>query len=256
MPSPGYFEYFDSWVALFPNAKLYLIAVDGHLNGDLSYTGTNAFTDSITFKARVASWVGAFEDHLVSKGIDPAKVALAPIDEPGTERKERAVIAWGKAVHDRTKKYSSHIQLFVDTSGIDTKAGMDPYSSIVVDGDTVYSVADILCPENKVFFFQSDPNYGLDFFLDQRVNHGKELNFYDALPSRKIDPYAFDLLKGWIAYRYGAKAVHYWSLGDSGGSKKMNNYTAANPIYTPLYFDGSNVYSSKNGSCIRGQGRL
>lgn len=246
IPGANYFDYFDNWVALFPNAKIYEIAVDGHENGDLSDTGTNAFTAPAAFSARVASWVGAFEDHLASKGIDQSKVAFSPIDEPTSQQKERDVIAWGKAMRDRTKKYSSHIQLFVDTSGL---ASRDPESSVVVDGDTVYSVADILCPSSGVFAALSDPNHFFNFFLDQRVNHGKDLNFYDGA-GRDGDPYALYLLRGWLAYKYGADAVQYWSLGDSGGDRNMNDYTAKAPIYTPLYFDGSNVYAGKKMEAV------
>ena len=252
IPRSGYFEYFDSWIANFPNAYQYCIFIFADENGGFAYnntTGTyavNIFTETAKFNAMIASWMAAWEDHLVSRGIEPDRAVFLIIDEPGTVQRERATIMWGKALRDRPKKYNSHIQIFEDTSGLEGK----PYESTVIDGDDVYSVSDILCPLESIFIPGKDPNRGFEFFEDQRVNKGKRLMFYSCSFGREGDPYALNLIREWLIYKYHGEAVKYWSLGDAGGVADLNEYAASGKVYSPLYFDGPIVYSSKRWEAI------
>ena len=248
VPPARYFQDFDNWVAMFPDMPIYYIFLEVDENGN--FAGLNIFNDSDrpTCNARIKSWAEAWEDHLYSIGMDPERAAFLLVDEPGTSlQRNKAVIYWGKPLRDRPAKYGSKIQVWEDTSIDITDQAPQ------IEGDNVFTVSDILCP--GVYLSYSllpgsiDGKNRLDRYSDLRLSQGKKLEFYGGTV-QKLDPYGYNIMRDWIAFKYGASAQHHWCVIDSGGSTGLNAYVQPRPIYTPLYFNGPNIYTSKHFEAI------
>jgi len=246
-----YFNNFDRWMTDFPDMNYYVNFTIDITNG-CTFAGVSANLDpdhpeivNPHFTARVKAWADAFEDHMNSLGIAPDRIAFGLIDEPGSVAQQTAIINFGKAVRDRPIRYGSRIQIFEDMSF--TCPG-EQALIININGETMYTVSDIICPGEVGILEYDAQTHMSDFLTDMVKNDGKRLQFYSAGGhDGGLDPYGYELLREWIAFKYGADTINYWSvIHTSGeGNVPLNCYLENRHHYSPLYFDGPDVYSSK-----------
>jgi hypothetical protein len=237
-----YFQHFDQWIARFPNMPVYYIFASVDPAGN--FAGTNMYTNPALFTARVQGWMNALEDHMHALGMDPSRLAMLLLDEPGSLQEQTTIVNWAQAIENRPLRYGSRIQVYEDM----TLRQLPAYS---INGTDIYGVSDIISPSvGELLKYEqiglSYADHSLAFYQAQKAA-GKTLAFY-AAPDHLDDPYTFDLLNNWIEAKYGGSSMAYWSVLATGGTT-FNEYINSTD-YSRLYFDGTSVYASKHMEAI------
>jgi hypothetical protein len=112
------------------------------------------------------------------------------------------------------------------------------------------NACDILCPKRDLFV--SAESELRDYYLG-RQSQGTELQFYACAPNvRLLDPYAYHRLEAWVCWKYGAKAMYFWSFGSAATSSSWNEYAGGMEMdYTPFFIDETSVTSGKHMEACR-----
>lgn len=221
---------FDQWVALWPNAKMYMVfsAVKE------SFAGAESGTP--LFNARVGNWARFWAEHMGELGLSASQLGILLVDEPATEEEYDRVTAWAKAI----KAAAPDLVIWEDPLPTRNSPSLQAMMANV----------DVLCAKRRTYL--TEPKWYQDLFLDQR-SAGRELCFFDSDgPTPRLDPYSYYLLQGWHSFEIGAKGSAFWAFGDNGGASSWNVYppTVGQP-YTPLYLDDTSVTGSKYMEAIR-----
>jgi hypothetical protein len=229
MTSPPDTANFDAWLALWPDARQYLIfaAVGEHIH--------SLMAGSPEFNNAVGAWIQFWEQHAKDKGIRPEQIALLVFDEPHAQEHYDLIKHWQRAIR---------------ATGTTMRIWEDPtFDSPAAADLEMLALCDVLCP-NTPLFLQATPEYR-ELFLKQR-DEGRTLEFYSCSgPVRTMDPYSYHRLQAWQCRRYGATAGYFWAFGDSGGATSWNEYAAKGNAYTPLFIDRESVTPGKHLEACR-----
>ena len=220
----------DEWIALWPNAKMYMV----FSSVKESFAGSEIGTP--LFREKVGNWAHFWAEHMDAFGLSASQLGILLVDEPATRAEYDRTTTWAKAI---------------TAAAPDLVIWEDPLPKR--DSPSLQAMmanVDVLCAKRRTYL--TEAKWYQDLFLDQR-SAGRDLCFFDSDgPVRRLDPYSYYLLQGWHSFEIGAKGSAFWAFGDNGGVSSWNEYppTVGQP-YTPLYLDDASVTGSKYMEAIR-----
>jgi hypothetical protein len=227
---------FDSWIALWPDArKYYVFAGAGDYIGGSPY---KFYRGTPEFNTAVMAWITFWKNHIQAIGLEPAQVALLLVDEPcdNVPAIDDTIIAWAGAIHNAN-------------TGI--KVWEDPiYSARSTINESAMEACDILSP-NRLTFLAGDQALR-DYYVGRQAL-GTELQFYSCQgPVRSLDPYSYHRLQAWTCWKYQATAMHFWTFTRSGLRSSWNEYVrVAGDEFTPFFIDSTSVTPGKHMEACR-----
>ena len=220
---------FDNWVALWPDAKMYLVykAVGPVFEGE--EMGTEMFNK------KVGNWARFWSDHMLSKGMQPSQLGILLYDEPMSKDKYDLTVAWVRAI----RPAAPELVMWVDPQ---------PYED--QDCLEMFSVMDVLCIYRNPFLAR--PDWYRELFMNEQAM-GRELWFYNADgPARTFDPFSYYLLQQWHAFKIDARGSCFWAFADNGRVSCWNEYPAqTSGPYCPVYIDDESITAAKYMEAIR-----
>ncbi|MBD3291331.1 MAG: hypothetical protein GF393_00285, partial [Armatimonadia bacterium] len=184
----------DEFIALWPDAKIYLVFM--HV-GD-SFQGAEMGTD--LFANKVGAWAKFWADHVASLGLRADQLGVLLVDEPHSREQYETITAWANAI----EATAPGIVIWEDPQ----PQSPDPWVA------EMFEVADVLCPLRSQYI--SRPSWYREM-LAERQAEGAEIWFYSANgPARTFDPYAYYLMQAWHALEIGAVGSNFWAFADNG----------------------------------------
>ena len=227
MTAPPETDYFDAWIELWPDAAQYLV---------FAKVGTQFESwpmDTAEFNTAVQAWVTFWAEHMVAKGLQPDQLALLLVDEPRQPQHDERILAWARAI----RAADTGVRIWENPNHPD----MEQANQAMIDA------CHVLSPHRQIFL-NGGQGYR-DYFAKKR-DQGIGLEFYSAWATRLFDPYA-GRLTAWTSWRYGARAMHFWSLADTGGESSWNEYLASSDSYAPLFIAENSVTAGKQLEAVR-----
>ena len=227
----------DQWMALWPQAKRYMVfkAVGASFDG--------AKMDTDLFRTKVGNWARFWAEHMRRTGHEAGQLGILLVDEPHGKEQYDTITAWARAINAAAPE----LTLFEDPQPREPEGPLEMFSQV-----------DILCPHLPAFLASPEDGWHHKLFLDQK-RQGRELWFYSAAgPVRTFDPFSYYLLQHWRCFKYGATGSAFWAFADSGRTEQRqtiscwNEFPAAgNGPYCPLYLDAASVTAAKYMEAIR-----
>ncbi len=236
---------FDAWLELWPDAAQYLVFVrvgDRFTHaGDKSLEPLDSWAmGTPEFATAVKAWVTFWAGHAVEKGLKPEQLALLLVDEPDEDpKRDHIILAWAKAIREA----NTGVRIWENPNHRDMSQAME----------AMIDACHVLCPHLGIFRNSNTPirppdaaQEYRDYYLRKR-DQGIGLEFYNADgPARLLDPYAYYRLTGWWCWRYGATAMYFWALTDTGGASSWNEYLTAKIAYAPFFITEDSVTAGKH----------
>ncbi len=240
---------FKEWIALWPDAHRYYINLSAfNKKAEVGIVGLLHKEHPEIFYKRVATWLQWWEKKVIELGIDPKRIGLLVLDEPG--------------LHGATPtSYDDFIATWLDAirrSGTRFTQWMDPvYREPWKANQANLDAMDELCIKYAHLIV-----YGQQYVDYYRQRGEKQqLSLYECYPSSgAYDPYSYFRLQGWMAWSMNANGVGIWSVADGGRIPEMPGdrlNTWDNGLkprsYSPLYMvHGSpGIYAGKRLEGIR-----
>ncbi|MDO5581512.1 MAG: hypothetical protein Q4G69_10265 [Planctomycetia bacterium] len=221
----------ENWLKLWSDAKEYFIFLSAGGSFGKHKVNTPEFEDS------VGKWAALWRDWFKKKGVDPHRIHLLVVDEPGLSHASiDNLVAWGKAI----KKTAPEFHIWEDPI----------FSNPTKMPESVLSISDVLCPNRPQWL--ANPKEFTKYYPEAQKS-GKTLHFYSCSgPVRLLDPYNYFLLQAWHCFQIGAKASFFWALGDGADASSWNEYLLSRNGFTPMFIDpnDSQVFSAKQLAAI------
>ena len=227
MTAPPNTDHFDAWIELWPDAAQYLVFAKVGNHFESWAMGTPEFTTA------VKEWVTFWAAHMVAKGLQPEQLALLLVDEPREPRHDEVILAWAKAIREA----GTGVRIWENPNHRD----MDQANQAMIDA------CHVLSPHRQIFLNEGQ---GYRDYYVQKRDQGIGLEFYSAWATRLFDPYTARLT-AWTSWRYGATAMHFWSMGDTGGASSWNEYLASRDSYAPMFIAEDSVTAGKQLEAVR-----
>lgn len=229
------FSNLDAWIALWPDAKHYMVFANIPDYFPDSFAGAKMGTPE--FNQRVGSWAKALSAHLKEIGLQPKQLAISLVDEPYHESQDAIIAAWAEAI----KAAAPDLALFSDPRW------QRPDQTKIQDAITTM---DILCSDLPRFITGGEPVQ--TYFSNLRAE-GKHLWFYQADgPSWEIDPQLYYRYQAWHAFAASATGEGFWSFGDTGNAPtSWNGYSNTGVVYAPAYLGENTVTDSIHWDAVR-----
>jgi len=237
MTAPPSTNNLDQWMALWPDAKRYMVFKAVRDSFDGSKMGTELF------RTKVGNWARFWAGHLRGTGHRAEQLGILLVDEPHSQEQYDTITAWARAINAAEPA----LTLFEDPQPREAEGPLEMFSQV-----------DILCPHLPRFLaFPADSWYH-KIFLDQK-RQGRELWFYSAAgPARTFDPFSYYLLQHWRCFKYGATGSAFWAFADPGRTEQRKTIScwnelpaAGNGPYCPIYLDATSVTAAKYMEAIR-----
>lgn len=226
--APPDYTIFDGWVRKWPGARGYAIFGLGE-----DFEGQ----DPTTPRARlmVAEWLRAWADHALTLGVKPEQIVLLLLDEPTKPEQDERFIAWAEAVQ---------------AAGVGFRVWLDPcHEDPTKVNPRLYELCDVLSPSGARFI--GSPQSYRDFFIAQR-DAGRELQFYNCVNGKHLDPITYHRGTFWLNIRYGGHGASFWAFGDEGRSgNSFRAYTSPTHMFSPLFLDPPQIIDGKHMAAIR-----
>jgi hypothetical protein len=225
------FSSFDAWMDQWRGRgiRYYLVA--------LANTRTVLETlspGSKEFNRAVGEWSAAFSAHCRKTGLEPGQVAVVISDEPHSDEAARTLVHWAEAI----KESASEIRIM-----------NNPVHTVKFDSQAMLESSDFLCP-NLGTLSAGMPKSGA-IYADLKAA-GKKFWIYSCSgPAAHMDPYDYNRMHAWYAWKYGATGSGFWSYMDGGGSSAWNPYRAAFACFTPVYITDTDVTGGKHWEAVR-----
>lgn len=221
----------ENWLKRWPDAKEYFVYLAASGSFGKYKFGTPEFSQW------VEKWAALWRDWFQKQGVDPHRISLLVVDEPGLENASvDHLVAWAKAI----KKGAPEFNIWEDP------VFMSPEKI----PESLRDISDTLCPNRPQWL--SKPDAFGKYYGDVQ-KRGKTLHFYSCSgPVRLLDPYNYFLLQAWHCFQVGAKASFFWAMGDGSGATSWNEYLLSRNGFTPLFIDpnDSHVFSAKQMAAI------
>jgi hypothetical protein len=227
------FSSFDEWVKRWPDARRYLIFLSTKNRSTMAgkKAGTTGFT------ARVGEWMRAIANHLPVLGLTPPQLGFLLVDEPNSDAADQSIVEWAKPI----KAAVPGFLLFEDP------AREQPQ---LAKNQEAITLMDILCPLLGHLYTGGS---AAQAYYRQRRNDGQQLWIYQTSgPTRLFDPYRYDRLAAWEAFRIGAVGIGFWSFGDIGEAvSSWNEYTARRSPRSPVFIGVEDVTTDVHWEAVR-----
>lgn len=190
------------------------------------------------FDARLGAWARALAQHMRTLQLQPQQLVLLVVDEPHADEHDEIIAGWLNAI----RKGAPELTLFNDP------VWPDPRNAKY---QQAFTLPHILCPNRQIFLRNAELS---ERYYSERQAAGQELWFYECSAAARLsDPTRYYRFQSWVAYRYGAKGVNFWSFGDTGGAlTSWNEYTAGRSLsFTPAFLGRSSAHASIQLEAIR-----
>jgi len=227
------FTEFDEWLALWPDARRYMIFVNvsPHIGG-IPF-------DSPRFPKRVAQWARAIADHAAAKGIKPGQLNLLLVDEPYEDQHDELLVAWAKPL----KEVVDGLSVWNEPVWKDPQAASHPQA---------FTLPDVLCPNWGILDAGGEAQW--DFYKELR-QEGKPMELYmcSALAPH-TDPNRYYRLMPWAGWKLRIQGLGFWAFSDQGGLKDAwNAYGETNGAiwYTPAFLGESDATDTLQWQAVR-----
>ena len=207
----------ENWLKQWPDATEYFIFLSVGSSFGSFKVGSKEFDDW------VGEWSVFWRNWFKERKIDPKKVSLLVVDEPGMASTSvlTNLIAWAKAI----KKAAPEFNIWEDP--VYTPPTKMPAELI--------EVSDTLCPNRPQWLARPDEFRRVYSAAQQK---GKTLHFYSCSgPVRLLDPYNYFLLQAWHCWQQNAKASFFWAMGDGSGVSSWMEYAIPRNAYCPMFID-------------------
>jgi hypothetical protein len=226
----------DDWLALWPNAKRYMVFLAvADYGGAIQSSLGGATLGSPDFDQRVGTWIKAWVAHLRSRGITPDQLALLIHDEPHEGSDIGPLLAWARAI----RAAEPDVLIWEDPT----------YRNPAAAPAELFEACSILCPNRPMWLEGGEP---FARFYRRQQAAGRMLQFYSCSgPARLLDPYAYYRLQAWQCWQEGATGSFFWAFGDNSGASSWNEYFATSGPYAPLFLDDATVTAGKQMEAIR-----
>jgi len=225
------FTIFDDWVAMWPDARYYLIYIEMEVgrHESLPFCGAEVGTDK--FKRRLGATMRAWADHVREIGVDPGKIAILLIDEPGGTEQALRVTAWARAINAAAPEFLIY---------------EDPHiAPEKPEALEMLQLCNIICPPVGRY---REGGEAMAAALEELRSDGRELWFYSS-PVREAGVYYRDHL--WECWKAKATGIGFWAYGDAGGIvNSWNQLGSTTAIFSPVYIDSNSVTDSKGWLAI------
>ncbi len=234
---------FREWTTeLWPNAYRYHIALTVK---DKSHNAVidrcDASTDPEGFQKRVNRWLSFWKDEALRHNIDPSKIYLKLIDEPGYNAAapyvdDEAIRVWAEAI----RKSGTGFKVFINP------IYEEPWNA----SRAMLEAGDVICLK-----YSHVLRFG-ERYLDFYRSLGKEISIYECYgaPGHLYDPYTYYRLQAWQAWALGAKTQFFWNYAETApahGFPDSWNTGLNQWTYTPLFLTPTSTVSSKQMEAIR-----
>jgi hypothetical protein len=225
------FILFDEWVARWPDARYYMIYIEALVGRHESHPFADAAVGTDEFNKRLGATVRAWADHARDIGIDPNRIALLLIDEPGGIEQALRVTAWARAI----KAAAPELLIYED-------AHIEPEEPEALE---MLQLCDILCPAIGRY---RKGGATMAAAYEKLRQGGRDLWFYSS-PTRQAGVYYRDHL--WECWKARATGIGFWAYGDAGGiGNSWNQLGSTGPIFSPIYIDSTSATDSKGWLAI------
>ena len=227
------FAVWDRWVSRFPDARHYAV----FMRADATPGFYGEPLGTARFNRMVGAWITAWVEHMAGQDIEPSRLSLLIVDEPGKGEQTKRIVAYARAI----KAAQPDVVIWLDPR----------YKDPAAEDPELWKLCDVLCPNTYVTARCPEPER--QFYLDQRAK-GTDLWLYDCSgPGKGLDPYAYHRGQQWMALRFGAVGCGYWAFGSSGGSNatSWNAYDQDSVEYSPLFIGTDSVTAGKHMEAIR-----
>ena len=224
------FSVWDAWVERWQGAANYCVFFSV---GDV-FEGEKAGTPR--FNAMVASWLGAWVQHLARQKIRPGQLVILLVDEPCDLKQDAVIVAWASAV----RAANLGVKLFEDPIYQDPSKG-DP---------AMFAACDVLCPNTPMMLEQGE---AFRAFYRRQREAGKTLWLYSCSgPAKLLDPIAYHRAQAWLAFQMGAEGSFYWAFGCGGGiGDSWHAYSQTGAEYSPYFVGPASVMEGKHSEAVR-----
>ncbi len=199
------------------------------LNEDSGYRerlGTDVMSDR--WQQVFAAWVWEWTAKLKREGIDPARYAFYPVDEPDTPADLETLVAISRLIKSIDPAFRIYTTLH-DPAGL---------TGEVIDAADVFQLNGLaLAPE----------------IVERLKARGKTVGSYATSGGGKAGaPGAFYRAQGWRAFASGLDGFGFWSYADTGISgTAWNDIDDVEPDYAVVYEGERGIVSSKRWEAWR-----
>jgi hypothetical protein len=229
------FSEFDSWLELWPGAKVYHIYC-GVRNEETTFSGFKP--EDKRFQNAVASWARAWDKHITKKNLQPGQVQMHFLDEPKTPKDYQVLGQWVEAF----KRGSKRIDVFNTPEALDKNDNMNHARNAL-------KWVDVVCPTFKHYRAY---DVAIKKYFQDYIKSRKELWLYMCFgPSRHFDPSYFRL-QPWYCYQIGAEGSCFWSYGDQRCKNPWNEYDAyGGESFALVYITPHDITPTKHWEALR-----
>lgn len=238
---PSY-EEFDKWVAKWPNAKYYMIYAGawGGLNdpGSEKFAATMEKLDEtqVRFGEVMKKWAA----HMRARNIDPSRIMLCIMDEPGYSSAARTILYWGRAIRAAVPEF----KLFTDPV----------YRPDAYENELVFQMLtmhDIVAPSPD-WSYHRRGQAAYDFYEKIR-QAGSAIGFYTCSQgiggTEATKYYRTSGWEAWVANKGTApdSYIGFWAYGDNRGSIPWAQLMGGSDLnFVPLYIDATSATDGKH----------
>ncbi|MBF0595392.1 MAG: dockerin type I repeat-containing protein [Candidatus Omnitrophica bacterium] len=229
-PDSGYFK---TWIDRWPGAPHYFVFSN---ENTVSFAGFPVGTPA--FSQAVGEWITWWVRQLGQWNIKPQQLGLLLRDEPWSAAEANTIIQYASVI----RAAQPEVVIFEDPTWTDPSQGPTQ----------LFELSSILSP-NLPLWIQNAKTY-TNFFVQQR-QAGRELWLYSCSgPRRLLDPYTYERLQAWFAWKYGVKGIEYWAFADTGSASSWNEYmvdAVVHDNFSPFFMDAKTVTTGKHMEGIR-----
>jgi hypothetical protein len=227
-PDPAQFR---QWIARWPGAASYMVFLDV---SPQAFAGLALSTTE--FRRALTTWAQWWWQEAKHDGLAPGQLHLLLKDEPHRPGDAALIGQYASVI----RAAAPTVKIWEDTTWPLPSADA---SALARSLDEWSPQVDMWVAARQAFD---------DFFAAQRTS-GRSVWLYSCSgPGRLLDPYSYYRLQAWFAWRVGAVGSNYWTFADAHHAVSWRDYAAGNMGgYSPLFFDGATVMSSKQMEAIR-----
>lgn len=235
------FSAFDRWVAMWPNAKYYMI----HAIAWWEYAdaGKRDVADP-EVQRRLGIVMKKWAEHIREKGIDPNKIVLLLVDEPIYSSQAKLTNFWAKAIKEAVPEFKIYVDPMLKPEYYDN-----------ADVQQMLDYADIITPGTE-YSYHHHGQAAVDYYDKWRAK-GKIMGFYscaqnpsegEAIRYFRLQQIACWKLSGGAAESWAG----YWAYCDMRGVKPWNQLagSALDRNWCQAYVDTKSATDGKHWLAI------
>ena len=238
------YEELDQWLATWPDAKLYMIYAGAYGGFDVNpdpekLAKKELDEDQRKFGEVLKVWAA----HIRKQGVDPSRIVICLLDEPGYANASRTILYWAQAIRAAVPE----IKLFEDPV-----FRPDTYSNYPVF--EMLAAMDYVTPAPD-WSYHRRGQVAYDFYEKVR-QAGANIGFYTCSQgvggTEATKYYRLQQWECWMANKGGANTyAGFWSYGDNRGNWPWAQIVGGGSMnFVPAYLDADSATDGKHWVAI------